>query len=52
MRKWTTRMALILGAGLVTLVAVQAQQKGSKAPTLTAMDYIEKCSANSSSSVC
>ena len=41
MLKWNTTMPLVLGAGLVTLVSLQAQQKGTKAPTLTALDYIE-----------
>jgi len=40
-RKWTVLMSIVLGAGLATLASVQAQEKGGKAPSLTAFDYAE-----------
>ena len=38
---WTTAWVIALGVGLSAMVAVQAQQKGAKPATLTALDYAE-----------
>ncbi len=39
--KWTAAMVIAVGASITTLVGIQAQQKGTKAPALTALDYQE-----------
>ena len=41
MQRWKLLTTLVIGAGIVMATAVQAQQKGGRASTLTAMDYVQ-----------